>query len=215
LKNALVSGLLTHEIRKLIIRKSEVPLSADDQEKEQRKKKRESARGIVIKQTAHKFGEDEERVRASIKYLWEKGIITLPSHQNAEPNWDTVAGIEIDRMEIVGRLTYMAPDLFSKPKTREELNREEVKTDTDVIRFALVEEKQGDGFTGRYLVSVQRNPDKDGEYMVSEVPHESKTSAWAWWDEYKKGLGIVEPTKLEVVAGDDKPGKPRKGAKNA
>jgi len=54
---------------------------------------------------------------------------------------------------------------------------------------------------------VQRNPDKDGEYMVSEVPHESKTSAWAWWDEYKKGLGIVEPTKLEVVAGDDKPSK--------
>lgn len=208
-----MSGLLTHEIRKLIIRKSEVPLSADDQEKEQRKKKRESARGIVIKQAAHKFGEDEERVRASIKYLWEKGIITLPSHQNAEPNWETVAGIEIDRMEIVGRLTYSVPDLFSKPKTREDLNREEVKTETDVIRFALVEEKQGDGFTGRYLISVQRNPDASGDYLVADVPHESMTSAWAWWDEYKKGLGIVEPTKLEVVAGDGKSGKTGKVAR--
>lgn len=213
MKNALVSGLLTHEIRKLIIRKSEVPISADDQKKEQRKKKRESARGIVIKQAAHKFGEDEERVRASIRYLWEKGIITLPSHQNKEPNWETVAGIEIDRMEIVGRLTYSAPDLFSKPKTREELNREEVKTETDVIRFALVEEKQGDGFTGRYLVSVQENPDADGRYLVEDQIFESKAASWAWWDEYKKGLGIIEPTKLEVVAGDDKPGKNGKVAR--
>lgn len=203
--NQLVSGLLTSEIEKLLIRKGKRPYTAEEQEADQRKKKRESAQGIIVKMAAKKFGEDENRVTASLRYLWEKGLITLPKSQTEEPNWDSVSAIEIDGLEIQARLVYKSANLFSE-KTREELGRETVATADSVIRFGIVEERQGDAFTGFYLMSVQENPDNDGRYLLADQRIESKAAAWAWWDQYKGGLDIIEPAKpaLEVEEGGSK-----------